>query len=242
MEMGKKLDEEIINQIPSLYEKYKNKTKVAEELNVSVATVNKYLNIYNATPIKVIKKQRIKVDDELIERINTLYKSYKNMSQVAKELGISSATVKNHLSEENLALKEKINDDRDALWFYIYKLFGPDSEDYPVSKWNITQMTKFNSMGINYRAQLLTLKFFYEIEKHPVQERYKTIGIIPYKYDAAAAYYKRQEKKKKELEEAIERQLEQDRIEIKINPADYIGKRKKKKMIDLNSIAGDENG
>lgn len=242
MEMGKKLDEEIINQIPSLYEKYKNKTKVAEELKISVATVNKYLNIYNAAPVEVIKKQRIKVDEELIEKINTLYKSYKNMAQVAKELGISSTTVKNHLSEENLTLKEKINDDRDALWFYIYKLFGPDSEDYPVSKWNITQMTKFNNMGINYRAQLLTLKYYYEIKGNKIQEKYHTIGLIPYIFDEAAAYYKKQEKKKQELEAAIEKQLEQDRIEIKYNPADYIGKRKKKKMIDLNSIVGDNNG
>lgn len=160
------------------------------------------------------------------------------MAQVAKELGISSTTVRNHLSEENLRLKEHINDDRDALWFYIYRLFGPD-EGKPVSDWNITQMMKFNRQGMGYRAQLLTLKYFYEVEKHPVQDKYKTIGIIPYVYDKAAAYYKTQEKKRLEIEAAIEKQLEQDRIEIKYNPNDYIGAKKKKKMIDLDSIVGD---
>lgn len=161
------------------------------------------------------------------------------MSQVAKELGISPTTVKNHLSEENLKLKEKVNDDRDALWYYIYHLFGPDG-DKPVSDWNVTQMMKFNKQGMGYRAQLLTLKWFYEIEKNPIQEKYKTIGIIPYVYDKAALYYKKQEKRQKEIEKAIERQLEQDRIEIKYNPSDYIGAKKKKKIIDLDSVVGDE--
>ena len=50
-----------------------------------------------------------------IPKSNEKYKSYKNMAQVAKELGISSTTVKNHLSEENLKLKEKVNDDREFI-------------------------------------------------------------------------------------------------------------------------------
>jgi hypothetical protein len=33
--------------------------------------------------------------------------------------------------------------------------------------------------------------------------------------------------------------LEKDRVEIKYNPSDYIG-RKKRKQIDLNSITGDD--
>ena len=236
--MGKKIDEEIIKQIPILYEQLKNKTEVAKQLNISVASVNKYLTIFNGAPAEVVIKKRVKVDEELINQINIKYKKYKNMSQVAKELGISPTTVKNHLNEENLKLKEHINDDRDALWFYIYRLFGPDNEK-PVSDWNITQMTKFNKQGMGYKAQLLTLKYFYEIKKNPIQEKYKTIGIIPYIFDEAAAYYKKQEQKRKEIEAAIERQLEQDRIEIKYNPNDYIGTKKKKKMIDLDSIVGD---
>lgn len=237
--MGKKIEEDVIEQIPVLYEACKNKAEVARQLGISTATVNKYLTIYNGAPVSVVTKKRAKVDEQLIEQINIKYKSCKNMAQVAKELGISPTTVKNHLSKENLLLKERVNDDRDALWYYIYHLFGPDG-DKPVSDWNVTQMIKFNKQGMGYKAQLLTLKWFYEIEKNPIQNKYKTIGIIPYIYDKAASYYKTQEKRQKEIEEAIEKQLEQDRIEIKYNPSDYIGAKKKKKLIDLNLVVSEE--
>lgn len=237
--MGKKIDEAIIEQIPVLFEELKSKAEVARRLGISPASVNKYLAIYNGAPVEVVAKKRVKVDEELIAQINEKYKSCKNMAQVAKELGISPTTVKNHLSEENLKLKERVNDDRDALWFYIHRLFGPDADGRPVNEWNVTQMMKFNRQGMGYKSQLLTLKWFYEVEKNPIQEKYKTIGIIPYVYDKAALYYKTQEKKRIEVEEAIEKQLEQDRIEIKYNPSDYIGAKKKKKMIDLDQIVGD---
>lgn len=236
--MAKRIDEKTIEQIPILYEQLKNKAEVARQLGISAASVNKYLAIYNGAPVEVTNKKRVKVDEELVQKINELYKSCKNMSQVAKELEISPSTVKNHLTEENLKLKDKLNDDRDALWFYIYKLFGPD-DDKPVSDWNVTQMQKFNRMGMGYRAQLLTLKWYYEVKKNPVKKEYKTIGIIPYVYDQAALYYKKQESKAKEIAEAIEKQLEQDRIEIQYNPSDYIGTKKKKKLIDLDSVVGD---
>lgn len=238
IKMGKKISDEIIEQIPVLYEQTKDKKKTAETLGISVASVNKYLSIYNGAPVEAVAKKRVKVDDALIEEINKRFQSCKNMAQVAVELGISPTTVKNHLNEKSLELKDKVNDDRDALWFFIYRLFGPDG-DMPVSKWNVTQMQKFNKMGMNYRSQLLTLKYFYEIKKNKVQEKYKTIGIIPYIYDEAAAYYKQQEKRRIEVEAAIEKQLEQDRVEIQYNPSDYIGNKKKTKIIDLDSIAGD---
>lgn len=233
--MGKKIEQTIIDQIPILYEEKQNKTEVAKILGISVASVNKYLTICKNEPEAVSARKRVKITDEMIQKINTLFKEYRNMSQVAKELGISPTTVKNHLDEDSLSIKEKINDDRDALWYYIYRLFGHDT-DGPVSKWNITQMQKFNRMGMNYKAQLLTLKYFYEVKKNPVKTEYKTIGIIPYVYDEASAYYQTQLKKQKEILEAIETQLEQDRIEIKYNPSDYIGTKKSKKMIDINSI------
>lgn len=237
--MGKKLSEDVINQIPILYEQTKSKAEVARQLGISTASVNKYLAIYNGAPVEIVaKKVRVKIDEEMIAKINERYAALKNMSQVAKELGISPSTVKNHLSEENLALKERVNDDRDALWYYIFRLFGPDG-DKPVSDWNITQMQKFNRQGMGYKAQLLTLKWFYEVKKNKIQPDKKTIGIIPFVYDEAARYYTSQAKRQKEIESAIEKQLEQDRIEIQYNPNDYIGTKKKKKMIDLDSIIGD---
>lgn len=240
--MGKKLSEDIIKQIPILYSELGKKSKVAEALNIAPSTVSKYLNLIEAAPTvsKEIKepKKRTKVDDEMIEKINNLYKSCKNLSKVGKELGISAATVRNHLNEENLKLKESINDDRDALWFYIFKLFGKYSDEKPVSDWNITQMYKFQNMGMTYRGQLLALKYFYEVKKGDIKKSRGSIGIITYVYDEARVYYQNQAKKADEISEGIQKQLEQDRIEIKYNPSDYMS-RKKKKKIDLNSIGGD---
>lgn len=236
--MGRKISEDIIEQIPILYDQLKNKTKVAEQLHISPTTVNKYLTIYNGAPPEVVKKsrQRVKVDEELISKINEKYFECRNITQVARELEISTSTVRRHLTDENLKLKDKQLDDRDALWYYIIRLFGVESDDKPVSDWNLLQMQKFNKMGMSYRAQLLTLKWYYEIENNPVIEKYHTIGIIPYIFTRAGEYYKKQAKRQKEIEIALDKQLEQDRIEIKYNPNDYIGQRKKKKQIDLNSI------
>lgn len=175
--MGKKIDEAIIEQIPVLFEELKSKAEVARRLGISPASVNKYLVIYNGAPVEVVTKKRVKVDEELIAQINEKYKSCKNMAQVAKELGISPTTVKNHLSEENLKLKERVNDDRDALWFYIHRLFGPDTDGRPVSEWNVTQMMKFNRQGMNYKSQLLTLKWFYEVQKNTTKKSNGSIGM-----------------------------------------------------------------
>ena len=234
--MGVKLSNEIISQIPILYEELKNKSEVARRLNISVASVNKYLTIINAAPIEEKKKTRVKITPELIEKINQEYAQCKNMSEVARRLGISSTTVKNYLSKENLALGKQMNDDRDALWYYIYRLFGQAEEDKPVSDWNITQMMKFKRQGMPYRGQLLTLKYFYEVRKNSIQKSNGSIGIIPFVYDEPRLYYSKLEQKQKEIGDMIQKQLEKDRIEIKYSPSDYIGKKKKKKPINLDSI------
>lgn len=233
--MAKKLDEQIIQKIPILYREYGIKKKVAEELGISVSTVTKYLTIYEAAPVKE-KKTRVKIDEELIQQINDLYSKTKNMSQVARELNISPSTVKKHLNEENLHLSKSQNDDRDALWYYIFRLFGQYSPDKPVSDWNITQMQKFKRQGMPYKGQLLTLKYFYEIKKNSTEKAKGSIGIIPFIYEEAKYYYETQAKKMDEITSSIQKQLEQDRIEIKYNPSDYIGVKKKKQMIDINQL------
>lgn len=232
--MANRLSNEIINKIPILYKQLNNKTEVARQLGISVASVNKYLTIVNAAPVE--KKSRTKVTQELIEKINKEYAKCKNMTEVAKKLNISVSTVRNHLSEDNIKLSKQQNDDRDALWYYIYRLFGQVEEDKPVSDWNITQMMKFKRQGMPYRGQLLTLKYFYEVRKNSIQKSNGSIGIIPFVYDEARQYYSKLEQKQKEIGDMIQKQLEKDRIEIKYSPSDYIGKRKKKKPINLDSI------
>ena len=232
--MANRLSNEIVNKIPILYKQLNNKTEVARQLGISVASVNKYLTIVNAAPVE--KKSRTKVTQELIEKINKEYAKCKNMTEVAKKLNISVSTVRKHLSEDNIKLSKQQNDDRDALWYYIYRLFGQVEEDKPVSDWNITQMMKFKRQGMPYRGQLLTLKYFYEVRKNSIQKSNGSIGIIPFVYDEARQYYSKLEQKQKEIGDIIQKQLEKDRIEIKYSPSDYIGKRKKKKPINLDSI------
>ena len=74
--MGVKLSNEIIPQIPVLYEELKNKSEVARRLNISVASVNKYLTIINAAPIEEKKKTRVKITPELIEKIENAIQNY----------------------------------------------------------------------------------------------------------------------------------------------------------------------
>lgn len=234
--MAKRIPDEIIQKIPILYKEYGVKSKVAEELGISVSSVSKYLTIFEAAPQEKEPKKKTKINEEIIQKINQRYSECKNMAQVARELGIAPTTVKKYLTEENLQLKQTESDDRDALWYYIFRLFGEYSEDKPVSDWNITQMQKFRKQGMPYRGQLLTLQYFYDIRKNSKDRSNGSIGIIPFVYDEARLYYEKQAKKADEIGRAIQKQLEQDRIEIKYNPSDYIGKKTRRKLIDLNEI------
>ena len=234
--MAKKIEQDIINKIPILYKTYGIKKKVAEELGISVSTVSKYLNIIEATPEQKEKKTKTKISDEIIAEINEKYSLYKNMSQVARELNIAPSTVKKYLNEENLKNKQLLSDDRDALWYYIFRLFGQYSEDKPVSDWNITQMQKFKAQGMPYRGQLLTLKYFFEVKKNSIEKAKGSIGIIPFIYAEARVYYENKAKKADDITNSIKKQLEKDRIEIKYNPEDYMKQKKKKKKINLEDI------
>ena len=101
--MANRLSEEVISKIPILYNELHNKSEVARRLNISVDSVNKYLTVIDAAPEEIKKKKtRTKITDEIIEQINEKYKQTKSMKKVAEELGISAATVKKYLSEEDI--------------------------------------------------------------------------------------------------------------------------------------------
>ena len=240
-----KISQEIIDRIPILYRELNSKKKVAETLGISPSTVSKYLKIFEVSNLSIKeedtkKRTRTKITDELIEKINEKYSEYGNMSKVAKELGISSATVKKYLNEENNDLRKNYYDDRDALYYYIIRLFGVYSEDEPVSRWNLTQITRFKSEGMSFKAQLLTLKYWFEILKKPLEKSNGSVGIIPYVFSQAKLYYETQAKNAEEINKAIKEQLEKDRIEIPYTPWQKSKKKNKRKTeIDLNMIEGD---
>ena len=76
--MGKKISDEIKKQIPILYKEIGNKTQVAKQLNISVSTVSKYLNLIEAAPQE--RKPRTVITPEIIKEINDKYTICKNMS------------------------------------------------------------------------------------------------------------------------------------------------------------------
>lgn len=240
--MGK-LSEETKNQIPILYEEYKNKSKVAKELGISPSTVTRYLNLKSAekatedSTTVAAQRIKIKITDEIIEEINKNFSISNNLSLVARQMGISSSTVRKYLSEENLESLAKRNEDWDALWYYVYRLFGEQSPEQPISDWNIVQMTKFRAQGMTFRGQLLSLKYFYEVKNNSIEKAHGSIGIIPFIYQESKMYYASIAKQQKEIFESIQKQLEKDRIEIKYNPANYRkGKKKNGKKIDLTTF------
>lgn len=233
-----KLPKEVIEQIPLLYSKCFNKAEVARQLGISQGTVNKYLTLAEvAPPQEKVKKERKKITDEDIIKINQIYSEKKDLTATAKELGTTPSTVKKYLNEENLKINKQMYDDRDALWYYIIRLFGVNSEDKPVSDWNLVQMSRFKKNGMPYRGQLLTLKYFYEVEKHSIKKSNNSIGIIAYKWSEAARYYQQAAIQQEEIGKQIQEQLERDRIEIKYKPSYKIGtKNKRKKEINLDEV------
>ena len=67
--MGK-LSQDIIKQIPILYEKLKTKTAVAKEWGISVTSVTKYLLQENSIPGAKERKKAVKITAEMEEQIN----------------------------------------------------------------------------------------------------------------------------------------------------------------------------
>ena len=82
---------------------------------------------------------------------------------------------------------------------------------------------------------LNTLKYYYGIQKGSATKAQGGIGIVPYLYEEAQAYYKNIDKKKEKIKKGIEKQLDLDKVIVKITKPE---KQKEKKYIDLDSIGG----
>lgn len=228
-----RLTEEQKQQIPILYNELGTQKAVAEKLHISPATVSKYLKLSEIPQDNRI----VEITPEIVDKINQLYSENKSASQIAKQLHIKSSQVYSNLNEENKKRKENQYKARDALWYYIIRLFGVNSKEEPVSEQNIILMNRFNKQGISYSEQYLTLKYYYEITRHIVREQYKTIGLIPYIYEQARTYYLAQKKKQEELEQDMIRQLNIDRKEIKVVRTQ---KKKKKKKINIEELVSND--
>lgn len=218
-----KISAEIIERIPELYEELGTYAAVARELNISASTVAKYMKKNNE---ELMPKKSGKLSEEKIQEINDLFMKCGNLRYVANLCNVSESTVKKHLTKEGKDFMKQVAEDWDTLWFYVYRLFGKNSEEFPVSEKNIYLMQRYFKQGYTYRGQLLTLKYFYEVRKHKVRKDKLTVGIIPYVYLEAVYYYQEKAKNIDRILTGLKKQLKVDRQEIQYNPQQYRNKRK----------------
>lgn len=227
-----KLSETIISQIPELYKELGTYKAVAEKLNISPSTVSRHMKQFNNLKEEKSKKESVKITDELIEKINNFFSFSLNMAETAREFNISNATVKKYLNEENLLAAAAQKEDRSKLIDYIENLFNE-----PISQWNLIQISKFKNKGINYKAQLLTLKYWFEIQNNPIEKAKGSIGIIPYQVSYARTYYLDKVHRHKLNQEKLRKQKENEHIIVTHTPGDYfVPPNRQKQLIDLDSL------
>lgn len=71
---------------------------------------------------------------------------------------------------------------------YIKKLFGKDYVNAKI----INQIQSFKqTYGYTYSGMLKTLQYWFEIEKHSVEDANDGIGIVPFIYEQVSKYYYR---------------------------------------------------
>lgn len=85
--------------------------------------------------------------------------------------------------EQNMTQEEK---EEQELYEYVKQLYGKDYNYILVKR----QIEKFSKQGYSYKGMRLSLKWFYEVQHHSI-ENSNGIGIIPYVFDDAKEYYYR---------------------------------------------------
>ncbi len=213
-------------EINNLYKSGKSIATIAREFGVSTSTIR---NRLDEESLKILSEKTIRITEEQEKEINYLYQQGETMAELARRFNTGPQTIKRHLNEESLKKMAEQEEDKEALYYYIYKLFNQE-----VSGHNWTQMEKFRRQGINYRAQLLTLKYFYEVCHHTTERSNNSIGIIPYVASDASAYWLKELQKRREFEVELKKQLEQDRLVIPYTPPQP--RKRKKKEIDLSTL------
>ena len=148
-------------------------------------------------------------------------------NEVREEEAIYNTKTKRYYHEA--CYQELLN--RKALCDYVCSLFNYKKPSVKIYQ----QMNSYYERGISYADMLLTLKYFYEIEKNDVNKSQGGIGIIPYALDRAKEYISLEEIEKNKLIEKFERKAteikETKTIIVKEKP-----KEKNRKNIDIDTL------
>lgn len=224
-----RLSDSTIQQIPKLYAELGTYKAVAEQLKISPTTVSKYMKKFKGN---IPSAGQTNITKELEQEINDYFAFSLNLSETARKFNISPTTVKRHLTDENLVAAAAQSEDKDNLVVYIEKLFNQ-----PISKWNIIQISKFKNNGMNYKAQLLTLKYWFEVLGNTTEKSNNSIGIIPYQIDNARTYYMNKVRQHKLNEEKLKKQKSNEHIIITHTPGDYfVPPNHEKNLINLDDL------
>lgn len=226
-----RLSDEIKKQIPILYKELGTYKAVAEKLNISPATASKYVKEAQLQSA-ALPVEKVNITDEIKEQINNYFSFSLNYTETAREFGISVSIIKNCLTKENLDAVAAQGKDKHLLVEYIKELFGE------ISSWNCIQMEKFKKQGINYKAQYLALKYWFEIKQSDKSKANGSIGIIPHVISQARDYYLNKMRKRQLNEEKLMQQKSNEHIEVSYTPGEYfVAPNRKKKLIDLDSLS-----
>ena len=120
--------------------------------------------------------------------------------------------------------------DRKELCEYIADLFKYKKPSVKIYQ----QMAAYYDRGITYKDMLITLKYFYEVEKGDISKAQGGIGIIPYVLDRAKEYAAKndfeQQKLMKEFEAKAAEKKETKIIFVQEQ------QKQKRKNIDINAL------
>jgi len=128
----------------------------------------------------------------------------------------------------------RIKHDRIKLDDYIKKLFNLKA----LGPMNNVLIKKYKEeFGFTYQGMLNSLKYFYEVRKHNIDNSEERVGIIPYVYNEAQEYYQTIEKNALRIaNNAITTKPE----EIKIELCNTKKENKNNNISELNSLFDEE--
>lgn len=103
--------------------------------------------------------------------------------------------------------------DKENLMHYIDGLWDKKA-NYPLLMTQLKRYTTGKSFNYTHKGILNALKYYYEVTKHPINEEYKDLSIVPYVYTKAQVYFNRIENAQKINEDKNIKDYEQKEAKV----------------------------
>lgn len=112
-------------------------------------------------------------------------KQFDRLSEPCVKVGEKRYAHKKCYDEQPEDIKHS-QEEKDAFFQYIKKLYGPDYNFIAISRLAENYINQYN---FSYSGMLKSLKWYYEVEHGSTENSNESIGIIPYIYEKAKKYY-----------------------------------------------------